>query len=216
MIKTVLFDLDGTLLNTIDDLADAGNWVCAQNGWPTFTVEQFKLMVGNGIPKLVERFAPQGTDKETLDQAYGEFMDWYGVHKEDKTAPYAGMPEVAKALREAGVSIAVLSNKADVMAGPVVEHYYPGIFPVVQGALPGLPTKPDPTLLHKLMDRLGATREDTLFVGDSNVDIRTAKNGGLTGCGVLWGFRSREELEAAGADVIVSTPQELLDLILKA
>ena len=173
-------------------------------------------MVGNGIPKLVERFAPQGTSQEVLDQAFQEFMDWYGVHKEDKTAPYAGMPEVTKALREAGVSIAVLSNKADVMAGPVVEHYYPGIFPVVQGALPGLPTKPDPTLLHKLMDRLGATQEDTLFVGDSNVDIRTAKNGGLTGCGVLWGFRSREELEAAGADVIVSTPQELLDLILKA
>ena len=215
MYKHVIFDLDGTLLNTIDDLADTGNHVCTLHGWPTHTVAEFKLMVGNGIPKLVERFAPQGTDKETLDQAYQEFMDWYGVHKEDKTAPYAGMPEVAKALRAAGVSIAVLSNKADVMAGPVVEHYYPGIFPVVQGALPGLPTKPDPTLLHKLMDRLGATREDTLFVGDSNVDIRTAKNGGLTGCGVLWGFRSREELEAAGADVIVSTPEELQALILK-
>ena len=215
MYKHVIFDLDGTLLNTIDDLADTGNHVCTLHGWPTHTVAEFKLMVGNGIPKLVERFAPQGTSQEVLDQAFQEFMDWYGVHKEDKTAPYAGMPEVAKALREAGVSIAVLSNKADVMAGPVVEHYYPGIFPVVQGALPGLPTKPDPTLLHKLMDRLGATQEDTLFVGDSNVDIRTAKNGGLTGCGVLWGFRSREELEAAGADVIVSTPQELLDLILK-
>lgn len=216
MYKHVIFDLDGTLLNTIDDLADTGNHVCTLHGWPTHTVDAFKLMVGNGIPKLVERFAPQGTSQEVLDQAFQEFMDWYGVHKEDKTAPYAGMPEVAKALREAGVSIAVLSNKADVMAGPVVEHYYPGIFPVVQGALPGLPTKPDPTLLHKLMDRLGATQEDTLFVGDSNVDICTAKNGGLTGCGVLWGFRSREELEAAGADVIVSTPQELLDLILKA
>lgn len=216
MYKHVIFDLDGTLLNTIDDLAGTGNHVCTLHGWPTHTVDAFKLMVGNGIPKLVERFAPQGTSQEVLDQAFQEFMDWYGVHKEDKTAPYAGMPEVTKALREAGVSIAVLSNKADVMAGPVVEHYYPGIFPVVQGALPGLPTKPDPTLLHKLMDRLGATQEDTLFVGDSNVDIRTAKNGGLTGCGVLWGFRSREELEAAGADVIVSTPQELLDLILKA
>lgn len=216
MYKHVIFDLDGTLLNTIDDLADTGNHVCTLHGWPTHTVAEFKLMVGNGIPKLVERFAPQGTSQEVLDQTFQEFMDWYGVHKEDKTAPYAGMPEVTKALREAGVSIAVLSNKADVMAGPVVEHYYPGIFPVVQGALPGLPTKPDPTLLHKLMDRLGATQEDTLFVGDSNVDIRTAKNGGLTGCGVLWGFRSREELEAAGADVIVSTPQELLDLILKA
>ena len=216
MYKHVIFDLDGTLLNTIDDLADTGNHVCTLHGWPTHTVDEFKLMVGNGIPKLVERFAPQGTSQEVLDQAFQEFMDWYGVHKEDKTAPYAGMPEVTKALREAGVSIAVLSNKADVMAGPVVEHYYPGIFPVVQGALPGLPTKPDPTLLHKLMDRLGATREDTLFVGDSNVDIRTAKNGGLTGCGVLWGFRSREELEEAGADVIVSTPQELLDFILNA
>ena len=215
MYKHVIFDLDGTLLNTIDDLADTGNHVCTLHGWPTHTVDAFKLMVGNGIPKLVERFAPQGTSQAVLDQAFREFMDWYGIHKEDKTAPYAGMPEVTKALREAGVSIAVLSNKADVMAGPVVEHYYPGIFPVVQGALPGLPTKPDPTLLYKLMDRLGATREDTLFVGDSNVDIRTAKNGGLTGCGVLWGFRSREELEAAGADVIVSTPQELLDLILK-
>ena len=180
MYKHVIFDLDGTLLNTIDDLADTGNHVCELHGWPTYTVAEFKLMVGNGIPKLVERFAPQGTSQEVLDQAFQEFMDWYGVHKEDKTAPYAGMPEVTKALREAGVSIAVLSNKADVMAG------------------------------------LGATQEDTLFVGDSNVDIRTAKNGGLTGCGVLWGFRSREELEAAGADVIVSTPQELLDLILKA
>ena len=215
MYKHVIFDLDGTLLNTIDDLADTGNHVCELHGWPTHTVAEFKLMVGNGIPKLVERFAPQGTSQEVLDQAFQEFMDWYGVHKEDKTAPYAGMPEVAKALREAGVSIAVLSNKADVMAGPVVEHYYLGIFPVVQGALPGLPTKPDPTLLHKLMDRLGATQEDTLFVGDSNVDIRTAKNGGLSGSGELWGRRSREELEAAGADVIVSTPQELLDLILK-
>ena len=216
MYKHVIFDLDGTLLNTIDDLADAGNHVCALHGWPTHTVAEFKYMVGNGMVKLVERFVPQGTSQEMLDQAYQEFMDWYGVHKEDKTAPYAGMPEVAKALREAGVSIAVLSNKADQMAGPVVEHYYPGVFPVIQGALPGLPTKPDPTLLHKLMERLGATPADTLFVGDSNVDIQTAKNGGLTGCGVLWGFRDRAELEAAGADVIVSTPQELLELILKA
>ena len=214
MYKHVIFDLDGTLLNTIDDLADTGNHVCTLHGWPTHTVAEFKLMVGNGIPKLVERFAPQGTSQEVLDQAFQEFMDWYGVHKEDKTAPYAGMPEVAKALREAGVSIAVLSNKADVMAGPVVEHYYPGIFPVVQGALPGLPTKPDPTLLHKLMDRLGATREDTLFVGDSNVDIRTAKNGGLTGCGVLWGFRSREELVQEGADFLAENTDELKAVIL--
>ena len=108
----------------------------------------------------------------------------------------------------------MLSNKADQMAGPVVEHYYPGLFPVVQGALPDVPTKPDPTLLHRLMERIGAKAESTLFVGDSNVDIRTAKNGGLTSCGVLWGFRTREELEAEGADFVVSDPRALTELVL--
>ncbi len=145
MYSYVIFDLDGTLLNTIDDLADTGNHVCALHGWPAHPVEAYKRMVGNGIPKLVERFAPAGTDRDTLDQAYGEFMAWYGLHKEDKTAPYPGMEGAALRLKQAGVSIAVLSNKADEMAGPVVEHYYPGVFPIVQGALPDLPTKPDPT-----------------------------------------------------------------------
>ena len=112
------------------------------------------------------------------------------------------------------MSIAVLSNKADEMAGPVVEGYYPQIFPLVQGALTGIPTKPDPTLLHRLMERMGASQENTLFVGDSNVDIQTAKNGGLTSCGVLWGFRSRQELEQEGADYLASTPEDLLTLIL--
>ena len=195
MYSYVIFDLDGTLLNTIDDLADTGNHVCSLHGWPAHSVEEYKHMVGNGIPKLVERFAPAGTDQATLDQAFGEFMDWYGIHKEDKTAPYPGMNEAALRLKEAGVSIAVLSNKADEMAGPVVEHYYP-------------------TLLYKLMERMGAKPEQTLFVGDSNVDIRTAKNGNLTSCGVLWGFRSRQELEAEGADYLAETPAELIKVVL--
>ena len=214
MYSYVIFDLDGTLLNTIDDLADTGNHVCALHGWPAHSVEEYKHMVGNGIPKLVERFAPAGTDQPTLDQAFEEFMAWYGVHKEDKTAPYPGMNEAALRLKEAGVSIAVLSNKADEMAGPVVEHYYPGVFPLVQGALSGVPTKPDPTLLHKLMERMGAKPEQTLFVGDSNVDIRTAKNGNLTSCGVLWGFRSRQELEDEGAGYLAETPAELIKVVL--
>ena len=214
MYSYVIFDLDGTLLNTSDDLADAGNHVCALHGWPAHTVEEYKRMVGNGIPKLVERFAPAGTDRAALDRAFDEFMAWYGIHKEDKTAPYPGMHQLALDLKEVGVSAAVLSNKADEMAGPVVEHYYPGVFPVVQGALSGLPTKPDPTLLHKLMERMGADPKRTLFVGDSSVDIRTAKNGGLDSCGVLWGFRSRQELEAEGADYLAETPQELWRLVM--
>ena len=210
----VIFDLDGTLLNSIDDLADAGNHICEVYGWPTHPVEAYKLMVGNGIPNLVRRFAPQGVGEEVLAQATADFSAWYGVHKEDKTAPYPGIPAALAALKEAGVTIAVLSNKAHALARPVVEHYFPGVFPLVQGALPDLPTKPDPTLLHRMMDQLGARADTTLFVGDSNVDIRTGKNGGLTACGVLWGFRSRQELEEAGAGHLIARPEELLPLVL--
>ena len=215
MFHNVIFDLDGTLLDTIDDLADAGNYVCRLHGWPTYTVEEYKRFVGNGMAKLVARFVPEEwRAPEGVAAILEEFMPYYDAHKEDKTAPYAGMPQAAAKLREEGVSIAVLSNKADQMAGPVVEHYYPGLFPLVQGALDGVPTKPDPTLLHKLMGRMGATKADTLFVGDSNVDIKTAKNGGLTSCGVLWGFRTRAELEEEGASIIVETPQELVQVVL--
>ncbi len=210
----VIFDLDGTLLNTIDDLADAGNHVCAARGWPVHTVAEFKLMVGNGIPKLVERFSPPGTDSETLSAALAEFSAYYAAHSEDRTAPYPGVPEALRALKEAGVRMAVLSNKADAIAGPVVEHFIPGVFEAVQGALPGVPTKPDPTLLRRLMERLGAAPETTLFVGDSNVDVATGKNGGLPVCGVLWGFRDRAELEEAGADRFASTAEELRQIIL--
>ena len=215
MYQHVIFDLDGTLLNTIEDLADASNWVCRNHGWPTHSVEEYKYFVGNGMTQLVLRFSPpEWHSPEGLAIILKEFMTYYDAHKADKTAAYAGMPEAVARMKEAGVSLAVLSNKADQMAGPVVEHYYPGLFPLVQGALDGVPTKPDPTLLHKLMGRMGATKADTLFVGDSNVDIKTAKNGGLTSCGVLWGFRTRAELEEEGASIIVETPQELVQVVL--
>ena len=214
MYRWVIFDLDGTLLNTIDDLADAGNWVCERRGWPAHSVNEFRYMVGNGIPKLVERFTPpEHRDPEILKQVLAEFSARYDAHKEDKTAPYPGMVELIRRLDAAGVVTAVLSNKADDLAGPVVERYYPGLFSVVQGALPGVPVKPDPALLHRLMDRMGADPENTLFVGDSNVDIQTAKNGSLPGCGVLWGFRTQAELEEADADFLVSDPEQLYALI---
>ena len=218
MYKHVIFDLDGTILNTLDDLAAATNWVCARHGWPAHQVEEYKQFVGNGAHKLLERVVPAGvpiTD-ELRRMTLAEFTERYNAHKEDRPTAYPGVPELVGRLREAGLTLAVLSNKPHEAAWPVVERYYPGLFHRVQGALPEVPVKPDPTLLRRLMADLGATQEDTLFVGDSNVDIRTAKNGGLTGCGVLWGFRTRQELEEEGADYIVETPEELGTLILRA
>ena len=205
----IIFDLDGTLLNTIDDLADAGNHVCAAHGWPTHTVDEFKRMVGRGIPNLVRRFTPDGLGEEELAGALAEFSAYYADHKEDKTAPYPGVPALLDALKGAGIRLAVLSNKAHALAGPVVEHYFPGVFDYVQGALPDAPLKPDPTLLRALMEQTGAKPETTLFVGDSDVDVRTGKNGGLTAAGVLWGFRDRDELKGAGADWIIDGPEQL-------
>ena len=205
----IIFDLDGTLLNTIDDLADAGNHVCAAHGWPTHTVDEFKRMVGRGIPNLVRRFTPDGLGEEELAGALAEFSAYYADHKEDKTAPYPGVPALLDALKGAGIRLAVLSNKAHALAGPVVEHYFPGVFDCVQGALPDAPLKPDPTLLRALMDQMEAKPDTTLFVGDSDVDVLTGKNGGLTVCGVLWGFREREELKDAGADWIVHSPDQI-------
>lgn len=216
MYQNVIFDLDGTLLNTLDDLADAGNWVCRNQGWPEHSLDEYKYFVGNGMAKLVERFSPEEfRGQDQIKKTLAEFMPYYEAHKADKTAVYAGMPEMLDKLRKAGIHIAVLTNKADSVAGSVVEEYYPEVFSVVQGAVPEKPTKPDPTLLLELMKRLGAGREDTLFVGDSNVDIQTAKNGQLDSCGVLWGFRGRQELEEEGATYLAQTPEELAELILK-
>jgi len=216
MYRYVIFDLDGTLLNTLADLADAGNYTCRFNGWPEHPVDAYKYFVGNGMAKLVERFTPEEyRTPEQLKAALDVFIPRYDAHKEDKTVPYAGIPEALVRLSAAGVHMAVLTNKAHPLAEQVMERYFPGVFSYVQGALPDKPTKPDPALLWELMERMGAKKEKTLFVGDSNVDIRTAKNAGLTSCGVLWGFRTAEELAAEGADHLVQTPEQLADLILR-
>ena len=151
MYKNVIFDLDGTLLNTLEDLAAAVNWVCAQHGWPAHGVEEYKYFVGNGAPKLLERVVPPEVEitEELRRVTLEEFTQRYNAHKEDKTTAYPGMPEAVRQLREAGLTLAVLSNKPHDAAFPVVERYYPGVFHAVQGALPGVPVKPDPTLLRR-------------------------------------------------------------------
>lgn len=214
MFKTVIFDLDGTILNTIDDLADASNFACRQLGWPEYTVAQYKKLVGRGLINLIRDMAPAGSGEVELDAALQAFSVYYADHSLDKTAPYPGIPELLAAAKAAGVQLAVYSNKDDAFCGDIVEHFFPGVFDVVRGKLPGVPVKPDPAGLGALMERLGAQRETTLYVGDSNVDMETARNGGLTSCGVTWGFRDREELQGAGAVHVADEPAQLQKLIL--
>ena len=218
MYKTVVFDLDGTLLNTIDDLADAGNRVCAARGWPQHTVEEYKYFVGNGIPKLVERFSPpQARTPAILADTLAAFQADYGAHLRDKTAPYPGIPALLARLKAAGVQLAVFSNKADPLARQVVADYFDAaLFDAVRGALPGVPTKPAPQGTLALMQAIGADPAATLYVGDSNVDVDTAHNAGLPCCGVLWGFRTRQELTDAGAEHLAADAEELWNVIVKA
>lgn len=215
MYRTVIFDLDGTLLDTIADLAAAGNWVCRKNGWPEHSTEEFKTMVGHGIPNLVSRFSPpEAQSPLLLMNALAEFNTYYGAHNMDLTVPYEGIVDLAAKMKAAGVQMAVYSNKADPFSRQIVAHYFPDTFDFVLGKRQEMPVKPDPAGVRYVLEQLGADPEQTLFVGDSDVDIQTAHNAGLPACGVTWGFRSRESLIAAGADFLADDAAALEEVVL--
>ena len=215
MYRTVIFDLDGTLLNSIGDLAAAANYVCRKNGWPEHTEEEIMGMVGHGIPNLVRQFSPADARSTLMVlNTTSQFNQYYGCHNMELTRPYEGMAELLQQLKAAGAQLAVCSNKADNFSRAIVEHYYPGVFDLVRGNLNGMPVKPDPTVVREIMRDLDASYLSAVMVGDSSVDIQTGHNAGIKACGVTWGFRSRENLVEAAADAIADTPAELGKLLL--
>lgn len=211
--KAIIFDLDGTLLNTLDDLADSCNVVLAQKGLPTFPVDAYRRFVGSGAAVLMKRIHPQGTSQDELDDSLEKFTAYYSAHKDVKTAPYPGIPALLLQLRAAGLRLCVLSNKPHAISDQIVRQYFGNdTFDIIRGKSPDFPIKPDPASCNDMIAALGIDKSDVLYVGDSNVDMQTAKNAGLVKCGVCWGFRSEEELIAEGADYLAHNTDELFDI----
>lgn len=215
MKKLVIFDLDGTLLNTIADLAQSTNRALQALGYPTHEESAYPFMVGNGINKLFERALPEGEKtEENVCRLRREFIPHYDRHNADRSRPYPGMPELLERLQEQGVRLAVASNKYQAAATRLVAHYFPGIrFAAVFGQREGVNAKPDPAVVYDILDLTGVSKADTLYVGDSGVDMQTAANAGVTACGVTWGFRPLAELEKFRPEHIVDRADAIAEII---
>ena len=212
LVELCVFDLDGTLVNSLEDLADSTNFALGKYGFGTYPVEKYRYFVGDGVPMLIKRALGENDCEKAEKVLLDDFNTYYMAHYADHTRPYDGNIEMLNNLRSRGIKCAVLSNKTDSFVKIIVKKLLPEIdFAWVQGKADGFPKKPDPTALNFIIQKLGIKKENTLYIGDSNVDIITGKNAGVRTCGVLWGFRGRDELEKAGADCIVSKPRELLE-----
>ncbi|MDF9829237.1 HAD family hydrolase [Parabacteroides sp. PF5-6] len=215
MIKLVIFDLDGTLLNTIADLAESTNYALAQHGFPTHPTTAYNFFVGNGINKLFERALPEGEKtEENILRIRQSFLNYYSQHNRDRSTPYAGIPELLKALQQKGIRLAVASNKYHEATRELIAHYFPETsFVEVLGQREGIAPKPDPTIVFDILATAGVQAEETLFVGDSGVDMQTAKNAKVCACGVTWGFRPRHELEGFQPEFIVEEAAEIRGIV---
>lgn len=215
MIKAVIFDLDGTLVNSLGDLCDSTNFALRQYGLPEREYKEFNYLVGDGVPKLIERaIGPERFNKDLHKKVHKAFMEHYRLHYLDKTAPYDRISECLESFKNKGLQMAVLSNKVDEMAVKVVDKLLDGYFSLVFGKREDYPLKPDPALTLEIIKNLGVKPCECAFVGDSGMDMATAKNAGCVALGVLWGFRTAEELLQNGADYLAQTPDEMLNIIM--
>ncbi len=213
--KLVIFDLDGTLLDTIGDLAVSCNHILAQFGHPTHPTDAYPMFVGNGIAKLLERALPaECREAEYVERVKLSFVEYYSVHIAEHTRPYDGVLGLLNRLEELGVKLAVASNKFHKGTVALIDHFFGcDRFASVYGQRVGVPIKPDPTVVEQIITEAGVSRDEVLYVGDSGVDMRTALAVGVRSVGVTWGFRSREELAEAGATYLVDRAEEILKLL---
>ena len=214
-----IFDMDGTILNTLDDMTDSLNVILEKYKLPLHTLDEVRFMVGNGIPKLIERAIPQGRENPEFDKILADFIVYYEEHCAIKTAPYAGIPECIKALRAAGIRIAVNTNKVEPAAIALCDDYFPGLFDIISGSRPGMPPKPAPDGIYEILNRAGmdgkSDGQKAVFIGDSDVDMQTGMNAGLDVIGVDWGFRGKDFLREHGAEVIMLSAEELAEYLTK-
>ncbi|WP_300762560.1 HAD family hydrolase [uncultured Bacteroides sp.] len=203
-MKLVIFDLDGTLLNTIADLATATNVALEHYGLPTHKEDEYKFFVGNGINKLFERALPEDKrNEEYVMKIRSIFVPYYDAHNSDLSRPYQGINELLLDLQNAGIKIAVASNKYQAAAVKLVKEFFPDInFAEILGQRDGVPSKPDPTIVNEITEHTGISKKDTVYVGDSCVDMQTGKNADVTTVGVSWGFRPKAELKSYNPDFI--------------
>ncbi len=211
--QAVLFDLDGTLLNTLQDLADATNAALAAFGLPVRTVDEVRRFVGNGVRLLMERAVPGGAQHPQFEEILAYFKEYYAAHCRVNTAPYPGVLPMLETLQAAGVPVAVISNKFDGAVKQLAAAYFGPRVALAVGEKPGVRKKPAPDAVLHALDQLGVAPQRAVYIGDSDVDVATARNAGTDGIAVCWGFRSRQELEAAGAARIAQSPEELLGML---
>ena len=215
MFKVAIFDLDGTLLNTLDDLANACNYALNKFSFPTHEVEKYKTFIGNGIYKLVERAVPDNKkDKETVGKVLEVFSDYYNEHMMDMTKPYDGIINLLDELRMKGIKLAVVSNKKHEFTMGIVKKYFGDRFDIVFGHRDNYKEKPDPSSVLEVIDKFNILKSECIYIGDSNVDIMTAKNAGVKCIGVSWGFRGKEELANEGANYLADNTTELKNIII--
>ena len=211
--ELIVFDMDGTILDTLEDLKNSMNHTLKLHNMPERTLDEIRSFVGNGIRKLIERAVMSGTSTEQIDVIHKDFMEHYEIHCADFTRPYDGVNDLIKELRNRGYKTAVVSNKADGAVQDLCVQYFPGLFDLAIGERPEIAKKPAADMVNLALNKLNVSKEKAVYIGDSDVDVATARNSKLDMIAVDWGFRTREFLVEQGAETIVSKPEEILELV---